>query len=811
MRPRWRKVIHDLIDNKSRTVLVVLSIAVGVFSIGVIAGTFMIISNDMSKGYAANNPMNIEIRGEGFSESQVSLVANMRGIEDAEGRRVVNMRARIPGSSRWQTLNFVAINDFAKSNINHLTLMQGSPDPRKEEVLLEKKAYEQLQIEPGQSLEVQLNNDQIKTLTVVGVVQDPSTGAGDFLASPFAYISTDTLNLINEPGVYNRIFATVSEGKNETDHLLQMTTEVKDKLEKNRAIILQTSYSKTNEHPLASTVQAILGILMALGILILFLSGSLIANTLSALLNQHMRHIGVIKLVGGSRKQIIAMYLVLILAFSLIALVIAIPLGGQGAYILAKFIADKLNFQLLGYRIVPIALIIQIFVGLGIPLLAGLAPVINGSRTTVLRALNGDSGNDRKPKHLKDEAGQASLWERFQVRATHWLAKRGIHIPRPVLISLRNTFRRKSRLILTLFTLTMSGAIFIAVFNVRASLNDYIDQIGHYFIADVTMDFEQPYRIEKVNNTAMQVPGVEYVEGWAFASGEILKPDGSVAENLSILAPPVESNLVQPDLISGRWLQPGDEKVITLSDSILSALPDLEPGQKIRLKVNGKEDEWTVAGIFRFVHQEGTIAYTTYEYLSKYTKIANKSFSYRFITDQHTPAYQAIMAEKLDNYFLEQGYKVSQTRTGESTLASAAESLGILVTFLLIMALLTALVGSMGLTGTMSMNVFERTREIGIMRSIGAVDTVIMRTVISEGVVIGAISWGLGAVLSIPFSYLLSAILSTAIFNFLIPVKFTFMGFIIWLLVVLALAAVASVIPARKAARLTIREVLSYE
>jgi putative ABC transport system permease protein len=86
-----------------------------------------------------------------------------------------------------------------------------------------------------------------------------------------------------------------------------------------------------------------------------------------------------------------------------------------------------------------------------------------------------------------------------------------------------------------------------------------------------------------------------------------------------------------------------------------------------------------------------------------------------------------------------------------------------------------------------------------------------MRTVISEGVVIGAISWGLGAVLSIPFSYLLSAILSKAIFNFLIPVKFTFMGFIIWLLVVLALAAVASVIPARKAARLTIREVLSYE
>jgi putative ABC transport system permease protein len=811
MRPRWLKVIHDLIDNKSRTVLVVMSIVVGVFSIGVIAGTFMIISNDMSKGYAANNPMNIEIRGEGYSDSLVTLVSNIRGIEAAEGRRVVTIRVRVPGSQRWETLNFVAIENFAKSSINHLSLMQGSADPGKGEVLLEKKAYEQLQIEPGQSLEIQLANDQIKTLRVVGVVQDPSTGAGDFLASPFAYISTDILNSLNVPDAFNRIFATVSEAQNDTNHLLEMTTTVKDRLEKNGAVILQTSYSKTNEHPLASTVQAILGILMALGILILFLSGSLIANTLSALLNQHMRHIGVIKLVGGSRNQIIAMYLVLILAFSLIALMIAIPLGGQGAYMLSEFIADKLNFQLLGYRIVPIALIIQIFVGLGIPLLAGLAPVISGSRTTVLRALNGDSGSDGKPAHLKDEGAQASLWERFQVRVTRGLSRRGIHIPRPVLISLRNTFRRKGRLILTLFTLTMSGAIFIAVFNVRVSLNDYIAQIGHYFIADVTMDFERPYRIEKVLNTAMQVPGVEYAEGWAYASGEVLKPDGRVAENLSILAPPVNSQLVQPDLISGRWLQPGDEKVITLSDSILSAYPGLEAGQRIRLKVNGKEDEWLVAGIFRFVHQEGTIAYTTYEYLSKYTHLANKSFSYRFITDQHTPAYQAVMAEKLDEFFYEQGYKVGRTRTGESTLASAAESLGILVIFLLIMALLTALVGSMGLTGTMSMNVFERTREIGIMRSIGAVDTVIMRTVISEGVVIGAISWVLGAVLSVPFSFLLSAILSKAIFNFLIPVKFTFMGFIIWLFIVLALAAVASVIPARKAARLTIREVLSYE
>jgi putative ABC transport system permease protein len=111
----------------------------------------------------------------------------------------------------------------------------------------------------------------------------------------------------------------------------------------------------------------------------------------------------------------------------------------------------------------------------------------------------------------------------------------------------------------------------------------------------------------------------------------------------------------------------------------------------------------------------------------------------------------------------------------------------------------------------MGMNVLERTREIGVMRSIGAADREIMRTVIVEGVIIGGISWLLGSLLSLPFTYLLSDIISLAIFGSPITVNFTAAGFIIWLLVVLALSALASILPARNAARLTIREVLAYE
>ena len=810
MRPRWRKVIHDLVDNKMRTLLVVFSIAIGVFSIGVIAGAYAIISNDMSASFAANNPMNVEVRTGYFTDDLIDTIKSMKGVAEAEGRNIFTIRVRTPGSVKWMKFNFVAVDNYKESNINLLRKISGESEPGKGELLLEKKATAKINAAIGSDLEIQLEDGSIKKLKVTGIVQDQTTSAGDFLAAPFAYISMDSLVSLHQPDEFNRLFVVATDGKNDEDHLRQLSADIKDKVEKNNIAVIRTRLMKTNEHPLGSTVQAILGILGALGILILFLSSSLIANTLSSLLNQHLRFIGVMKLVGGRENQILGMYIVLILIFSLISLAIAIPLGGQGAYALSAFIADKLNFSLLYYRIIPLALLIQIIVGLGIPLLVGLNPIIKGSKIKIQRALSNDLVQTETSSNQvleKQHPSETSL----QGRINHFFSKRGIHFPRPMLIAFRNIFRRKGRLILTLFTLTMGGAIFIAVFNVRVTLHDYIDQIGKYFTADLTMDFNQPYRLDKVELEALKVPGVVRTEGWAFAEGEALFPDGTTADNMVILAPPARSTLVSPILISGRWLQPGDEKSLTLSENILDKFPNLKPGESIHMKVNGKEDDWLVVGIFKFVDQEGTIAYSTYEYISHLTHLANKSYSFRVVTSSHDPAFQQSMSEKLDEHFRAQGYKLEEAQTGSATLKTASESLDILVTFLLIMAILTASVGSIGLTGTMSMNVMERTREIGIMRSIGAVDKVIMRMVILEGVVIGGISWLLGALLSFPITYMLASIVSLAVFNSPIDTKITWDGYLLWLIVVLVLSAIASILPARNAARLTIREVLSYE
>ena len=154
---------------------------------------------------------------------------------------------------------------------------------------------------------------------------------------------------------------------------------------------------------------------------------------------------------------------------------------------------------------------------------------------------------------------------------------------------------------------------------------------------------------------------------------------------------------------------------------------------------------------------------------------------------------------------------VSSIEAGLVTREDTSKAINILVIFLLIMALLTAFVGSIGLTGTMGMNVLERTREIGVMRAIGAVDFEIMKSVVIEGLIIGMITWILAIGLSFPISAVLLKIISQAMMGSSMDLSFTTQGVFIWLAVVIVLSFIASILPARNAARLTIREVLAYE
>ncbi|MBN1487261.1 MAG: ABC transporter permease [Anaerolineae bacterium] len=793
-KPRWRKVLADLWGNKSRTLLVIASIAVGAFAIGVITGTYVILTEDLSTSYADSNPANITLATLPFDHDLVNAIDSMNGIARAEGRRAAIVRLRT-GPDTWDTLKLTAIPDYEESTIHKLFPREGELVPQDHEVILEHQTLDALGVTIGSILEIELPDGTRRTLPIKGTVLDQTDLYDLILGEKRGYITFDTLKWLHQPDNLNRLYVTVAENNNDKDHIREMAALVTDRLERTGQTVYQTTISRTEEHPLSGIIEALLMVLIIIGVLIMFLSGSLIANTMSALLNQHLRQIGVMKLVGARRFQVVSMYMVLISSFGVLALVIAIPLGSWGAYALSQFAAGIINFELQGFRIVFEALIIQIVTGLLLPPLAGLWPVLKGSRITIRKALTSTG--------LTGEGSQKG-WVDQQLTQMR-------QVSRPLLISLRNTFRRKARLALTLFTLTLGGAVFIAVFNSQAALDNTIAQTTRYFAADVNLDFTQSYRITEVTQEALKIEGVEKVEVWTITGGELVHADGTTPDPVAIIAPPSDSTLVEPNVIEGRWLLPGDENAIAVNEAFWKDYPDLHTGDILRLKIAGKEDNWTIVGVFQYTGVNNLVAYTNYEYLSTQLKETQRATTYRIATTQHTLAYQEGVRDRLDAHFRELGYKVNTVEAGKSMITSVSELLGLLTSVMLVMALMTALVGSIGLTGTMSMNVMERTREIGVMRAIGAHDQIVSKLVIIEGLIIGSLSYIFGSILSIPISALLSNVISLSIFNFPAELAFTPVGFLIWLAVVLILSALASLIPARNASKLTIREVLAYE
>jgi putative ABC transport system permease protein len=143
--------------------------------------------------------------------------------------------------------------------------------------------------------------------------------------------------------------------------------------------------------------------------------------------------------------------------------------------------------------------------------------------------------------------------------------------------------------------------------------------------------------------------------------------------------------------------------------------------------------------------------------------------------------------------------------------AQVEKQLNLIVVLLMAMAVLLALVGGLGLMGTMSINVLERTREVGVMRAIGATGGAVLQIVITEGVIIGVLSWALGTLLALPLSRGLSAALGAAVIRSPLNDVFSWGAVALWLALVAVLAAVASYLPARHASRITVRDVLAYE
>jgi putative ABC transport system permease protein len=175
------------------------------------------------------------------------------------------------------------------------------------------------------------------------------------------------------------------------------------------------------------------------------------------------------------------------------------------------------------------------------------------------------------------------------------------------------------------------------------------------------------------------------------------------------------------------------------------------------------------------------------------------------------PSTQDEIAEQLKERFTNARLNPGSTSTRHAFFGNITDTFDIILIILIVMAGLLAIVGGLGLTGTMGMNVLERTREIGVLRAVGASNLSVRQVVVIEGVVVGLLSWILGGILSGPSSWALAGAVINTTLETGLRLRYSFSGLFIWLVIVFLIGVFSSLAPARSATRLKVRDVLDYE
>jgi len=814
---RWYKVLYDLWGNKTRTSLIVLSIAAGLFALGMIANSYVILATEVDASYQAINPSTTKIQvNQTFDEDMVHSVRRMKGVKDAGGRTNLTLRYRLKkngaasdtesaadNTTRWRSLHLFSVPDYDDIRVDKLWPQAGAWPPPRKEILLERASLQAIDAQIGDWLVIEVSDQEQRELRIAGTTHDLSVMPATVGKIAYGYVSYDTLEWLGEPQAMNVIHVVV-QNRRDLDETRRVLNEIYDKLEKSGYTIPvrqgPASNDSANDMPIGDTLRVILLMLGAIGAFGLVLSAFLVVNTISALVTQQVRQIGILKAVGARAGQIAGMYLGLALVYGLIALCIAVPLGAVGGYALSKTIAGIINYDLTTFYVTPLAFVLQFVLGLLTPVLAALYPVLSALRLSAAEAMRSEGAG-------KGQYGEGRLDQLLTQVRSGWMLRL---FPRPLMLSLRNTFRRKGRLALTLATLTLAGSIFIGVFSLRASLNRTMNDILGMYRYDVRVSFANRQRIERVDQQAQETPGVKGAAQWTSLSVRRIRPDGSEGDNIALLAPPADFDFFVPNITEGRSLQPGDTRALIINSGVLKKEPDIQLGHDVVLKIGGRQYTFHVVGQVLGMGMMPQV-YASYDDIARITHDYGQARDFMMLTEQSDPSSQAQAATMLEAVFSQAGQHVNSAQSRTEEYASVSASFDTIIYLALVMAVLLAIVGGLGLTGTLGTNVIERTREIGVMRAIGAADGAVAQVFIVEGIVIGLLSWLFGAVLAIPMGQLFSQAIGQGFVQTSLTNVYSMEGVSLWLAVVLLVSALASFLPARNASRLTVRDVLAYE
>lgn len=929
IRTRLLKIFRDSLSQKTRTFFVIFSIFVGVLGTVVLSTMGQMLARQIEGDLAPDEMAMLRVYVTSEADGPIdngevfAAIRDEPSVTDVEGQAAYEVAWRLPEDTVFQAGDLFAYSQpFSLTDIEPLRLLDGRfPLPERGEVMIEQRTAEMQGLSIGDSIVFAQNTGLQISLEVVGVAFQPYLYFGDKSLDDNFYVTyRDGQNLLGYDG-FSSMYIRFTDFNAARSESLDVRKVINDDTPYNISFHL---IDNPVDNAMLVGARRFRNVLMILAVISTLVASLLVANIVNMIVTEQREQIGTMKALGAVRSDIYFIYLGMILIFGFLATVPALVIGVPIGRFAAGEVAPLANTILTDTSVPLQPIILALFMGLIVPVLAAIVPVLNGTRVSILDAIN-DRG-------IETNFGHGVLPHLVRVAPTPMLLTQ----------SLNNFLRRRTRLVLTFTSLALASAAFMGMYATFFSLNSVLTDIRDRLNVDLSLDItnievkdvidsfilddDSEGMLAITSGVAVELKVNESIEGSDAAESELGYPivitavndlsnvEGLKFEDTTVQVNDPETIIITPQMAERYGKQVGDmisiraplqiqsfkiagiasypfETAFMDSNTLAEFVGDVrdaptpndywepvqiksEEGEAIEAWALGVDQEIGLYLSSEFGEAESgvivtqdiadagnysvgdklAIRSTNGNILNEVDELVRDAFTFTIVdiltlSSEERELITANLPEEADiseglvalfwadladavefdfQSFYPNTFVVDLQNPLNNVEEQAEEtvvkpnvlfdnevgfadrvvqtvvSIGVVMN---LASMLMALVGGISLLTITLMTVWERQREIGVMRSVGATNTVVFVQFLLEGVMVGLLAW----IVSVPISYYLARFLTNSVpFSEVITFTYTPLAPVLGLVGMLIVTFLAVLYPAWRASRRTVSDILRY-
>ena len=375
----------------------------------------------------------------------------------------------------------------------------------------------------------------------------------------------------------------------------------------------------------------------------------------------------------------------------------------------------------------------------------------------------------------------------------------------------RNVQRSKPRTTLTVAALMIGIAMILITRGMTNSFRFDLEKwIDAYIGGDLIVSSTLPMR-SLVERQIKAVDGVQEATPIRYFPVKWYKPDGN-NQDLTFMAVDPSTYMDVTSFVFSDSQQDIQDALQRLAEgetvyvsSVLSEKYGLKQGDTITLRTRKGPHEFQVAGVVVDFFNQGEVIQGSWMDMRRYFKIDDASI----ILVKVYPGISYSVVQKRIEARLSKRHNLS-VASNQLLIGRAMNLLRQTYSLFDVLALIALFVAGLGVVNTLTMNVIERTQEIGMLRSIGLTRGQVLTMILSEAGLMGLI----GGLLGLVFGILLTRIFlfaMTAMSGYKVTYVIPLIAVIAGVLISLVVSQLAAILPARRAAKIRILEAIHYE